>query len=47
MTHKLGIRNYELGIPSLPPRDLDDGGGRVAFLIPNSSFLIQNLGGWK
>jgi len=36
------MRNEELGIPVLPP-DNGIAGGWVAFLIPNSYFLIHSL----
>ena len=42
MTAELGMRNEELGIPAAPP--LVNSGGWVAFLIPNSYFLILRLG---
>ena len=45
MTAELGILNYELGIPLRPTGAFDSTGGRAAFLIPNSYFLIGWLGG--
>ena len=44
MKIELGIRNEELGIPNRPPIHGSDivPGGRAAFLVPNSYFLIHD-----
>jgi len=47
MKQELGMRNEELGIPSLPLRDLDDMGGWVG--IPKSEIRNPKFrfwGGW-
>jgi hypothetical protein len=38
------MRNEESGIPAPPPQNIK-ASGWVTFLIPNSYFLIQTVGG--